>query len=58
MPPIHTKILHPFDMTFHIHHAKRLGYAKRKKYIRAQKHGKKEKENKKKDSSYPKIKKR
>jgi len=31
MPPIHTKMLHLFDMTLHIHYGKNRGYAKEKK---------------------------
>jgi hypothetical protein len=44
MPPIHTKMLHLFDMTLHIHYGKNMGYAKVKKIkkcVRARKHGKK-----------------
>jgi len=31
MPPIHTKMLHLFDMTLHIHYGKNMGYEKEKK---------------------------
>jgi len=43
MPLIHTKMLHHFDMTLHIHHAKRYGLQKKgEEYIHAQSMKKKE----------------
>jgi hypothetical protein len=50
MPPIHINILHHFDMTFHIHYAKKVWVMqkeeKKEKISMLKEHEKKEKEKK------------